>query len=221
MMRPVDERAVLCRIGGTGQGLRNSIHLAEVAERGARVGEGLEMLVDFWLVECPLSAFRAASSDRLRDTQLGFLEAALELGFEVASFAVVEYRPDHRGDAPARMPRSAPPGAGSEPARATDPELDRLIEDAANAPPDRGIDYRDRVAAFGAAAIATMERWVESGRSPGFACSVLEATARTADPIGAAHALRRLRAGQPSWVSNIDPASARVEAAYKLATAER
>lgn len=56
-----------------------------------------------------------------------------------------------------------------EPTPATDPEWDRLLEEAAKAPADHRIDYRDQVAAFGVAAIQAMERWAENGRSPGAA----------------------------------------------------
>jgi hypothetical protein len=93
-----------------------------------------------------------------------------------------------------------------------DPALQRLLEEAANAPADRRVEYRDRVAAFNMGAIQAMETWVAAGRSPGFACMVLEAVGKQ-DPKAAAQALRRLRARQLDWDSVVGPAIARVEAA--------
>ena len=78
------------------------------------------------------------------------------------------------------------------PAHEPDAELGHLLEDAASAPPETRIEYRDRVAAHGADAVAAMEAWVEQGRSPGFAIAVLEAVGKTADDLGAASALRRI-----------------------------
>ena len=67
-----------------------------------------------------------------------------------------------------------------------DAELGHLLEDAASAPPETRIEYRDRIAAHGADAVVAMEAWVEQGRSPGFAIAVLEAVGKAADDAGAA-----------------------------------
>ena len=72
------------------------------------------------------------------------------------------------------------------PAHEPDAELGHLLEDAASAPPETRIEYRDRIAAHGADAVVAMEAWVEQGRSPGFAIAVLEAVGKSADDLGAA-----------------------------------
>ena len=72
------------------------------------------------------------------------------------------------------------------PAHEPDAELGHLLEDAASAPPETRIEYRDRIAAHGADAVVAMEAWVEQGRSPGFAIAVLEAVGKAADDAGAA-----------------------------------
>ena len=93
------------------------------------------------------------------------------------------------------------------------PELLRLLADAASASPNRRIDYRDQVAAFGVAAIPALHDWVEAGNSPGFVCTVLEVIGRTIDLGIARLALRRLRAEYPEWISVIDGVLRRLEAA--------
>ncbi len=78
------------------------------------------------------------------------------------------------------------------------------------------IEYRDRIAAFGAPAIVAMQRWVEKdAQSPGFAVAVIEAVGRSADASRAVIALRSLRAKLLDWKNVIDPAIARVEASRR------
>lgn len=103
-----------------------------------------------------------------------------------------------------------------------DPQLQRLVDEAAEAPGDRRVDYRDRVAAFGLSAIRAMDAWVAEGRSPGFACMVLEAVGQN-DARAAAQALRRLRAERPDWEAIIRAAITRVEAApgYRARSSDR
>lgn len=96
-----------------------------------------------------------------------------------------------------------------------DPELVRLLTAAAGAPPDRRVDYRDPVADFGRAAIPAVEAWVADGRSPGFACGVLEAIGRRGDEEAAITALRRLRSAHSEWSSVIEPAILRLQAAQR------
>ena len=93
-----------------------------------------------------------------------------------------------------------------------DAELGHLLEDAASAPPETRIEYRDRVAAHGADAVVAMESWVEQGRSPGFAIAVLEAIGKAADDLGAASALRRIATKAPDWADIAQQALARMPA---------
>ena len=102
-----------------------------------------------------------------------------------------------------------------------EPELARLIEAAASATPDVRIDFRDRIASHGAEAMAAMETWVGEGRSPGFAIAVLEAVGKSADDVGAAAALRRIRNRFPDWADVAQQAMARVDGSSRPATAGR
>ncbi len=96
-----------------------------------------------------------------------------------------------------------------------DPELVRILAAAADAPPDRRVDYRDQVAGFGLAAIPSLEAWVAEGRSPGFACGVPEAIGRRGDEEVAITALRRLRSAHSEWLSVIEPAISRLLTAQR------
>jgi hypothetical protein len=105
------------------------------------------------------------------------------------------------------------------PAHEPDSELGLLLEDAASAPPETRIEYRDRVAAHGAEAVAAMEAWVEQGRSPGFAIAVLEAVGKSADDLGAAQALRRIAGKVPDWADIAQQALARIGASGRATAA--
>ena len=98
------------------------------------------------------------------------------------------------------------------PGQEPDAELGHLLEDAASAPPETRIEYRDRIAAHGADAVVAMEAWVEQGRSPGFAIAVLEAVGKAADDAGAASALRRIATKVPDWADIAQQALARIGA---------
>lgn len=100
----------------------------------------------------------------------------------------------------------------ANPGEPVDPGLLRLLDDAAKAPADLRVEYRDRVAAFGQRAIQAMDAWVSGGGSPGFACMVLEKIGREDDPRAAVAALRRLRSRHPDWSAVIEAAITRVEA---------
>ncbi len=102
-----------------------------------------------------------------------------------------------------------------------DAELGHLLEDAASAPPETRIEYRDRIAAHGADAVVAMEAWVEQGRSPGFAIAVLEAVGKAADDAGAASALRRIASKVPDWADIAQQALARIGASGRAAAAEQ
>ena len=105
------------------------------------------------------------------------------------------------------------------PAHEPDAELGLLLEDAASAPPETRIEYRDRIAAHGAGAVVAMEAWVEQGRSPGFAIAVLEAVGKAADDAGAAQALRRIASKVPDWADIAQQALARIGASGRAAAA--
>ena len=107
------------------------------------------------------------------------------------------------------------------PAHEPDSELALLLEDAASAPPETRIEYRDRIAAHGAEAVSAMEAWVEQGRSPGFAIAVLEAVGKVADDLGAAQALRRVATKVPDWADLAQQALARIGASGRAAAAEQ
>ena len=107
------------------------------------------------------------------------------------------------------------------PAPEPDAELGLLLEDAASAPPETRIEYRDRVAAHGADAVVAMEAWVEQGRSPGFAIAVLEAVGKAADDLGAAQVLRRIATKAPDWADIAQQALARIGASGRAAAAEQ
>ncbi len=154
---------------------------------------------------------QAASSDRLRDTQLAFLDAALDFGVEAEAFAIVEYT---LGGGPGRSAsaRESGPRSGDHPAPVVqDPELARLLAAAAAADPGTRIEYRDRIAAYGSAAIWAMDSWVRDGGSAGFACVVIAAAAGSASATEAVKALRRLAASQPDWIGVIEQAIARLD----------
>ena len=110
-------------------------------------------------------------------------------------------------------------GTTAKPRPETAPELGRLIEDAANASPGVRIEFRDRIAAYGADAVVAMEAWTEQGRSPGFAIAVLEAVGKSADDVGAAAALRRIASRVPDWADVAQQALARLAASGRAAAA--
>lgn len=93
------------------------------------------------------------------------------------------------------------------------PALVALLETVSNLPRDKRIDHRDEVAAFGAAAVTAMQRWVAAGESPGFAIAVLEAVGRTSDRTGALAALRGIQARNLDWASIAAAAIERLERA--------
>jgi hypothetical protein len=71
-------------------------------------------------------------------------------------------------------------------------ELDRLLESAAQAEPEDRIMYRDRIAAFGAAAIPTLREWLGDPRLGAFAVRTLERIA--SEPTAMSAALAALNA---------------------------
>ena len=110
-------------------------------------------------------------------------------------------------------------GTTRKPKHEPEPALKRLIEAAASAPPETRIEYRDKVAAYGADAVVAMDAWIEEGRSPGFAIAVLEAVGKSADDVGAAAALRRIASRVPDWSDIAQQALARIGASGRAAAA--
>ena len=103
--------------------------------------------------------------------------------------------------------REMPTAAELEPTR----ELVVLVERASSMPADRRIELRDPIVAFGSPAIVAMLRWVENGRSPGFAIAVIEVVGRTTDRPRALAALHSIRAKQPAWSTVAVDAISRLE----------
>jgi hypothetical protein len=91
------------------------------------------------------------------------------------------------------------------------PELEARLSEAASAGPDSRIEHRDRIAAFGPPAIAAMLRWVDDGKSPGFAIAVLESAGRVGDRASAVAALHSIRARHHEWAAVAGDAISRVE----------
>ena len=80
-------------------------------------------------------------------------------------------------------------------------ELTTLLAKAKSAAPDRRIEWRDRIADFGASAIDGVRPWLSDPALAAFAVRVIERAASHGDP---AHAARVLRAAK----GNVPPAVA-------------
>ncbi len=135
------------------------------------------------------------SSDKLRPTQITWLDAAIDVG--VSSYVVVEY------DAP-RLARSAKPraSAASGPSEAKSsaevaPDLAAILAEASTAEPADRINYRDPIAAFGASAIDPLLEWVSHREHSAFAVKVIEKIG-VAEPDAARDALSRAAVLDPS-----------------------
>jgi hypothetical protein len=126
-----------------------------------------------------LESTQHGSSDRLNANQLVFLEAALEEGFTVDQFAIVEYDAGQPpGSAvPARATRAAP--TRTVRTRALPPELVELLDVVRTTDRSARIESRNAVVAFGAEAIKPMTEWLADAELRRFAMSVLEAIGRS------------------------------------------
>lgn len=120
------------------------------------------------------------SSDQLSANQIAFLEAALEEGFTVDQFAIVEYDagPPIGASTTARSPRAASPPRTVR-AKLLPPELVELLDVVRATDRSERIDSRNAVVAFGTAAIQPMTEWLRDAELRRFAMSVLEAIGRT------------------------------------------
>jgi hypothetical protein len=91
-------------------------------------------------------------------------------------------------------------------------DLHRLLEAAAAADPLDRIGYRDRIAAFGPAAIEAVAPWLEDPRLGAFAVRVITVVADAGDAAHAADVLRsaRARIDDPAVIRDVDELLARI-----------
>jgi hypothetical protein len=73
--------------------------------------------------------------------------------------------------------------------------LASLLEEARTASPDRRIEWRDRIAAHGAEAIAAIRPWLADPALAGFAIRVIERAGLAGERTLAARILRAARSG--------------------------
>ncbi len=80
-------------------------------------------------------------------------------------------------------------------------ELAALLEEAHSAPPDRRIEWRDRIAAHGASAIDGIRPWLADDVLAAFAVRVIERVGVNGEAELASQVLRSERAHVPAEVS--------------------
>ncbi len=80
-------------------------------------------------------------------------------------------------------------------------ELAALLEEARSAPPDRRIESRDRIAAYGPRAIESVEPWLGDDILAAFAVRVIERAGINGESALASKVLRSARATVPPGVS--------------------
>ncbi len=76
--------------------------------------------------------------------------------------------------------------------------LAALLAEAAVAPPDRRIEWRDRIAPFGRRAIEGVEPWLADGALAAFAIRVIWRVGEQGEPAAAAKVLRAARSRLPA-----------------------
>jgi hypothetical protein len=81
-------------------------------------------------------------------------------------------------------------------------ELAALLESARTAAPDRRIERRDEIAAFGARGIDGVRPWLADGILAAFAVRVIEHAGLRGEPVLAAKVLRSARKTVPAGVSD-------------------
>ncbi len=81
-------------------------------------------------------------------------------------------------------------------------ELTALLETARSAPPDRRIESRDQIAAFGALAIEGIRPWLTDDALAAFAVRVIERAGINGEPQLAAKVLRAARSKVPAGVTD-------------------
>jgi hypothetical protein len=81
-------------------------------------------------------------------------------------------------------------------------ELSALLEQARSAPPDRRIESRDPIAAYGPAAIESVRPWLTDEALAAFAVRVIEKAGLGGEPALAATVLRAARTKVPPTVTD-------------------
>jgi len=95
-------------------------------------------------------------------------------------------------------------------------ELTTLLESARTAAPDHRIDWRDRIAAHGADAIAGVQPWLVDQSLAAFAVRVIELAGVNGEAPLAAKVLRAARTRVPPTVSgDVDWALERLKASQR------
>ncbi|MGC8633238.1 MAG: hypothetical protein ACP5VP_00990 [Candidatus Limnocylindrales bacterium] len=83
--------------------------------------------------------------------------------------------------------------------------LTRLLAEAAAAPPDRRIEWRDQIAPFGRQAIEGVRPWLADGALAAFAIRVIWRVGERGEPAAAVKALRGARSRLPAHLqSDVD-----------------
>jgi hypothetical protein len=95
-------------------------------------------------------------------------------------------------------------------------QLTALLDEARQAPPDRRIEWRDRIAPYGARAIEAVRPWLATPVLAAFAVRVIERAGKSGDRELAARVLRSARReASPPIRADIDWALARLRAAQR------
>lgn len=81
-------------------------------------------------------------------------------------------------------------------------ELEALLEAAKAAPPERRIEYRDQIAAYGSLAIEGVKPWLADDVLAAFAVRVIEQVGTHGEPELATKALRAARSKVPPSVTD-------------------
>jgi hypothetical protein len=93
--------------------------------------------------------------------------------------------------------------------------LKELLIAAGEAPPERRIEYRDRIAGYGAAAIEEMSEWARDPNYVSFAIRVIGQAAAHGALAEALAALRRIASDGASATSSTPPRSSQGSASLR------
>ena len=194
---------------GAGADAFDRIHAHAPGLRGAGTWDVLAWRDDEVLF---LESKQHRSSDRLRDSQVAFLEAAIEVGLDPSAFVVVVYdagRPVGRTERAVRFTPEVAARPDTDDGRGA--PIDALCAEAIDAPASTRVGlYRDRLAAYGSEALPSIEAWVDEGRSPGFAIAVAERIGHQGDRDDALRTLGHIGATAPDWADFAYEAAARL-----------
>ena len=96
--------------------------------------------------------------------------------------------------------------------------LESLLDKARTEPPDRRIEFRDRIAAHGAEGIEGVRPWLLTPALAAFAVRVIERVGANGEPVLASRVLRSARKGVPEAVTgDIEWALAQIRLATRRA----